>query len=86
MRIGDRYELAAELAGRYWKGSRQERGAILDAFCLATGYHRNYVIEVLRGRRRVAVRQRVARPGAMARSSRRPCWWPGRPRATSTPR
>ena len=61
MRIGDRYELAAELAGRYWKGSRQERGAILDAFCLATGYHRKYAVAVLRGRRRVAVRRRTAR-------------------------
>jgi hypothetical protein len=43
-----------------WKGSRQERGAILDAFCLATGYHK-YAIAMLRGRRRVAVRRRTAR-------------------------
>jgi hypothetical protein len=61
MRIGDRYQLAAELAGRYWKGSRQERGAMLDAFCLATGYHRKYAIAVLGGRRRVAVRCRRTR-------------------------
>ena len=61
MRIGDRYELAAELAGRYWKGSRQERGAILDAYWLATGYHRKDAIAVLRGRRRVAVRRRGPR-------------------------
>jgi hypothetical protein len=52
------------LAARHRKGGVQDRGAILDAFCLATGYHRNYVIEVLRGRRRVAVQQRVARPAA----------------------
>jgi hypothetical protein len=61
MRIGDRYELAAELGTRYWRGSRQERGTILDAFCLATGYHRKYAIAMLRGRRRVAVRRRTAR-------------------------
>jgi hypothetical protein len=61
MRVGDRYELAAELAGRYGKGSRQERGAILDAYCLATGYHRKYAIAVLRGRRQVAVRRRTVR-------------------------
>ena len=61
MRVGDRYELAAELADRYRSGSRRERTAILDGFCLATGYHRKYAIAVLRGRRRVVVRRRVAR-------------------------
>ena len=60
-RVGDRYELAAELAARYRSGSRRDRTAMLDAFCLATGYHRKYAIAVLRGRRRVAVRRRVAR-------------------------
>jgi hypothetical protein len=34
---------------------------MLDAFCLATGYHRKYAIAVLRGRWRVAVRRRGAR-------------------------
>ena len=61
MRVGDRYELAAELADRYRSGSRRDRTAMLDAFCLATGYHRKYAIAVLRGRRRVAVRRHVAR-------------------------
>jgi hypothetical protein len=61
MRIGDGYELAAELGTRYWRGSRRERTAILDAFCLATGYHRKYAIAMLRGRRRVAVHRRTAR-------------------------
>jgi transposase len=55
MRIGDRYELAMELMGRYAGAGRAERGAILDAFCLATGYHRKYAIAMLRGRRRVLV-------------------------------
>jgi hypothetical protein len=49
MRIGDRHELTAELAERYWEGGRQDCGVILDA------------IAVLRGCRRVAVRRRVAR-------------------------
>ena len=61
MRVGDRYELAAELADRYRSGSRRDRTAMLDAFCLATGYHRKYAITVLRGRRRVAVRRRRPR-------------------------
>ncbi len=46
MRVTDRDELAPG----YWKGSRRERGAILDAFCLATGYHRNYAVAMLTGR------------------------------------
>ena len=61
MRIGDRYELAAELAERYWRGSRAERGTILDAFCLATGYNRKYAVSMLRGRQRVGVRKRLRR-------------------------
>lgn len=61
MRIGDRYELAMELMGRYARAGRAERGVILDGFCLATGYHRKYAIAMLRGRRRVVVCKRVPR-------------------------
>jgi hypothetical protein len=61
MRIGDRYELAMELMGRYARAGRAERGVILDGFCLATGYHRKYAIAMLRGRRRVVVHQRASR-------------------------
>ncbi|MHB8718137.1 MAG: hypothetical protein ACYDAC_04490 [Candidatus Dormibacteria bacterium] len=42
MRVADRYELAEELRTRYAKAGRVERGALLEAFCLATGYHRRY--------------------------------------------
>ena len=61
MRIADRYELARELGTRYWAARRAERSQILDAFCLATGYHRKYAIAVLRGRDRVPVRRRRRR-------------------------
>jgi hypothetical protein len=61
MRIADRYELALELMGRYVRAGRAERGAILDAFCLATGYHRKYAVAMLRGRRRVVVAKRPPR-------------------------
>ncbi len=61
MRVKDRCDLAAELGPRSWKGGRRERGAILIARCLATGYHRKYAMAVLRGRRRVGVRRRGAR-------------------------
>lgn len=61
MRVADRYELAMELMGRYNRAGRVERGEILDAFCLATGYHRKYAIAMLRGRRRVVVAKRPPR-------------------------
>jgi hypothetical protein len=52
MRIKERYQLAADLRERYWAAGRRERGAMLDAFCLTTGYSRKYAISVLRGRQR----------------------------------
>ena len=62
MRDVDRYELARDLRKRYAAASRAERQAILDAFCMATGYHRTYASAVLRGaQERVAVRRRVPR-------------------------
>ena len=61
MRIADRYELAHELGAQYWAAGKRDRGRILDAFCLATGYHRKYAIAILRGRKRVAVRSRRRR-------------------------
>jgi transposase InsO family protein len=48
MRIKERYQLAAELGERYWAAGRRERGDMLDAFCLTTGYSRRYAIGMLR--------------------------------------
>ncbi|MGH7723354.1 MAG: hypothetical protein ACRENL_11095 [Candidatus Dormibacteria bacterium] len=62
MRVADRHELARDLRPRYAAARRAERGAILDGFCLASGYNRKYAVGVLRGSQaRVAVRRRVAR-------------------------
>jgi hypothetical protein len=52
MQIAERYGLAGEMRDRYAAAGKQERGELLDAFCLATGYHRRYAMSVLRGRRR----------------------------------
>lgn len=60
MRIRERYELAVELGWSYQQAGRKERGRILDAFCLATGYSRKHGLRVLRGthrRRRFGVRR-----------------------------
>ncbi len=68
MRIRERYELAAELAPRYWAVSRKARGELLDAFSLATGCERKHGLRVLRGRRRrprprrTRVGRRMAQP------------------------
>lgn len=43
MRIQDRYQLAQELEERYWAAGRRETCGILDAFCQATGCHREYL-------------------------------------------
>jgi hypothetical protein len=78
MRIADRYELAKELGPRYWAGGRQERGAVLDAFCLATGYGRKHAITVLRGRQRGAKsgprQPRQRRYGLAFRNALRVLW------------
>jgi hypothetical protein len=41
-------EYAAAVRPRYQRGSKSERGRILDAFCEATGYHRVYARALLR--------------------------------------
>lgn len=62
MRIADRYELTRELRLRYGEAGCGERGGILDAFCMTTGYNRNYATAVLRGQQeRLAVRRLVPR-------------------------
>jgi hypothetical protein len=70
MRIEERYKLAADLAERYWAAGRRERGALLDAFCLITGYSRKYAISVLRGRQRKPRLLRKPRESATADPSR----------------
>ncbi|MGH7883591.1 MAG: hypothetical protein ACREN8_11955, partial [Candidatus Dormibacteraceae bacterium] len=55
MRIVERYELAKELRDRYWAAGRSERGLILDAFCLASGYNRKYAMGMLRSGERKPV-------------------------------
>ena len=42
MRIRERYKLAAELKDRYRRATKRERGELLDAFCLASGYERKH--------------------------------------------
>ncbi|MGH7697862.1 MAG: transposase [Candidatus Dormibacteria bacterium] len=77
MRIRERYELAEELGPWYRRAKRSERGAILDGFCLATGYERKYAIRVLRGRRRLPPRQRARRArkyGLEFRRGLKVCW------------
>src|SRR5947209_4350781 len=43
-----RDELVAAIAGRYARGSRAERGRILDEFAAVTGFHRKHAMRLLR--------------------------------------
>ncbi len=62
MRIADRYDMARDLQDRYQRAGKHERGEILNAYCLATGYHRKYAIGILRGRqKRTSARKKVVR-------------------------
>ena len=77
MRIRERYELAEELAPRYRRARRRERGEILDGFCLATGYERKHALRVLRGRKRVSPKRRAPRTrryGLEFRRALKVCW------------
>ncbi|HEX2647669.1 MAG TPA: DDE-type integrase/transposase/recombinase [Candidatus Dormibacteraeota bacterium] len=59
MRLTTRYELAAELRGRYYAArGRKERSQILDQFCAVTSYNRKHAITVLRGRQLKPARRR----------------------------
>ena len=40
-------DLLCAVYPRYLKASREQRSAILDEFCAATGYHRKYAIALL---------------------------------------
>jgi hypothetical protein len=77
MRIGERYELAAELRDRYAAADRRGRSQILDGYCLAAGYHRKYALELLRGRGRKPVgagRGRRRRYGLEFRQALKVLW------------
>ena len=51
-----RREYFRAIYGRYQKGNRKARQAILNEFCLNTGYHRKYAIRLLNGANPVACR------------------------------
>lgn len=40
-------ELIDEVKPRYLKANKEEKGKILDEFCLNTGYNRNYAIQII---------------------------------------
>src|ERR1700732_54015 len=72
MRIRERYQLAAELGERYWAAGRRERGGMVDAFCLTTGYSRKYAMSIRRGRQRkprVVRKPRRRRYGKLSRTT-----------------
>jgi len=72
-------ELAEAARARYRRGTKGERGRILDEFCAVTGYHRAYARALLRGTptSRGAAGRRPGRPrryGADELALLRACW------------
>jgi hypothetical protein len=61
-----RREYFRAIYGRYQKGSRKVRQAILNEFCLNTGYHRKYAIRLLNGASPGANQRRVRRKRALS--------------------
>ena len=51
------------LQRRYQKGTKKERGRILDEFVATTGYHRKHAITILAGRY-IRKKQPIRRPRA----------------------
>src|SRR5579872_3309961 len=47
MSIGARHELARSVSSRYMRGSKSEKGRILDEFCAATGYSRKHALRLV---------------------------------------
>lgn len=48
--MAERRAITREMAKRYVKVSKKQRGLMLDELCALTGYHRNYAIRLLRER------------------------------------
>ncbi|MDA3936355.1 MAG: integrase [Actinomycetota bacterium] len=46
--MSERRSVTKQLAGRYRRASKKERTAILDQFCVVTGYNRSYASRILR--------------------------------------
>jgi hypothetical protein len=57
----DRHEQARRLSESYRKGSRRQKAAMLEAFCLATGLNRKYAISLLRDPPEKSARNRTQR-------------------------
>lgn len=85
MRIRGRYEPAEALATRHRRARRWERGEILDAFCLATGYERKQAPRGLRGRQPIPPKRRTPRTRRSGLEFRRVLRVAGRPPTTCVP-
>ena len=62
----ERQAITREMAKRYAKASKKQRGAMLDELCALAGYNRSYAARLLRNRARPAPRRGAARRGRRA--------------------
>ena len=68
----ERQAITKEMAKRYAKASKKQRGAMLDELCALAGYNRGYAARLLRHRARAAPRRGAARHGRRALYSGEP--------------
>ena len=75
----ERQAITKEMARRYAKASKKQRGAMLDELCALAGYNRSYTARLLREkvrgappRKRRRGRRAVYGPELIAQSA--PCW------------
>ena len=62
----ERQAITKEMARRYKRASKRERGLMLDELCALAGYNRSYAARLLRNRARPAPRRGTARRGRRA--------------------
>ena len=61
--MAERQALTREMARRYGRASKKQRGLMLDELCALTGYNRSYAARLLRARARGEPPRRVRRRG-----------------------
>jgi hypothetical protein len=72
--MAERKAVTKELAARYRKGSRKQKGVILNELCSLTGWHRDYARRALRQAAAVPSVPRGTRPVVVGRRTRPPLY------------